>query len=111
MRLASQKSEPPCYDELNIRLDNKKKVIVYVYQGMVDVVSGKKHQQVNAQHMALLTRGEILKLKPCEETRFLLLAGVPLREPIANWGPFVMNTGDEIEQALEDYRTGRLVSI
>lgn len=98
-------------DELKLHLDNKKKVIVYVYQGKLDVVSGKRHQQVNAQHMALLTHGEILKLKPCEDTRFLLLAGVPLREPIANWGPFVMNTGDEIEQALMDYRNGQLVSM
>jgi quercetin 2,3-dioxygenase len=98
-------------DELNLHLDNKKKVIVYVYQGELDVVSGTRHQQVNAQHMALLTHGETLKLKPYEDTRFLLLAGVPLREPIANWGPFVMNTGGEIEQALEDYRSGRLVSM
>ncbi len=96
-------------DELNLHQDNKKKVLIYVYQGKLDVVSGRRHQQVNAQHMALLTHGEILKLKPCEDTRFLLLAGVPLREPIANWGPFVMNTGEEIEQAIQDYRDGQLV--
>ncbi len=96
-------------DELNLQLDNKKKVILYVYQGKLDVVSGKKHQQINAQHMALLTYGETLKVKPCEDTRFLLLAGVPLQEPIVNWGPFVMNTGEEIKQAIQDYHDGRLV--
>ncbi|MCH8056680.1 MAG: hypothetical protein IIB78_02300 [Proteobacteria bacterium] len=42
-------------------------------------------------------------------TRFLLLAGKPLNEPIVNWGPFVMNTQEQIEQAIEDYRRGRLV--
>jgi hypothetical protein len=40
--------------------------------------------------------------------RFLLIAGRPLREPIARYGPFVMNTRDEIVQAVEDFRSGRL---
>lgn len=39
--------------------------------------------------------------------RFLLIAGVPLKEPIARYGPFVMNTEEEIQQAFEDYRSGR----
>ena len=41
----------------------------------------------------------------------LLIAGVPLNEPIARYGPFVMNTEDEIHQAVEDYRTGRMGAI
>ena len=40
--------------------------------------------------------------------RFLLLAGKPLREPVAQYGPFVMNTRDEIEQAVRDYQSGEL---
>lgn len=42
--------------------------------------------------------------------RFLLLTGKPLREPVVQYGPFVMNTHEEIEQALADYRDGTLVS-
>jgi redox-sensitive bicupin YhaK (pirin superfamily) len=41
--------------------------------------------------------------------RFLLLAARPLREPIARYGPFVMNTREQILQAVEDYRNGRLL--
>ncbi len=41
----------------------------------------------------------------------LVLAGVPLREPIARYGPFVMNTRQQIVDAFEDYQAGRLGSI
>jgi redox-sensitive bicupin YhaK (pirin superfamily) len=41
----------------------------------------------------------------------LLIAGVPLNEPIARYGPFVMNTEAEIHQAFEDYRRGRMGTI
>jgi redox-sensitive bicupin YhaK (pirin superfamily) len=42
---------------------------------------------------------------------FLLIAGVPLNEPVARYGPFVMNTEGEIRQAIEDYRQGRMGAI
>ena len=45
-----------------------------------------------------------------EGVRFLLLAAKPLREPVVQYGPFVMNTREEIEQALADYRNGRLAA-
>jgi len=38
----------------------------------------------------------------------LLIAGVPLREPVVQYGPFVMNTREEIEQAIRDYQSGEL---
>jgi quercetin 2,3-dioxygenase len=43
------------------------------------------------------------------QARALLFAGAPIGEPVARRGPFVMNTNDEIRQAFEDYRSGRLV--
>jgi len=42
--------------------------------------------------------------------RFLLLAAKPLREPVVQYGPFVMNTREEIEQAIADYRDGRFAT-
>jgi redox-sensitive bicupin YhaK (pirin superfamily) len=57
--------------------------------------------------LGVLTHGEVVKLRAGQEAaRFLLVAGKPLREPVARGGPFVMNTKAEILQAFEDYRQG-----
>jgi len=64
-------------------------------------------QRIAVQHLALLSDGEELTVKTEDEAvRFLLLAGKPLREPIARYGPFVMNTREEIIKAVEDYQQG-----
>jgi hypothetical protein len=43
--------------------------------------------------------------------RMLSFAGRPIGEPVARYGPFVMNTEDELRQAVDDYRTGRLIQL
>ena len=76
---------------------------VYVYRGDVDVAG----TQVPAQRMALLANdGDGVSLHARADSRALLIAGEPLREPIAQYGPFVMNTQDEIVQAVHDYQSG-----
>lgn len=82
---------------------------VYVYRGSVRIGG----QTVARQRMALLandpaTDGVVIEAGPEGETRALLIAGQPLNEPIAQYGPFVMNTKEEIYQALADFRDGRL---
>ncbi|MET0028539.1 MAG: pirin family protein [Candidatus Thiodiazotropha sp.] len=67
----------------------------------VDGVSIKPH------HLAVMGEGERIEVKADETSRFLLIAGMPLREPVARRGPFVMNNEAELRQAFQDYQEGR----
>jgi len=66
---------------------------------------------VPSTRMVVFGDGDHVRAKAAgkRSVRFLLLSGKPLREPIARYGPFVMNTREEIEQALEDLRKGTFV--
>ena len=82
--------------------------LIYVYEGGLRV--GDLGRELASGVAGLLTEGDQLSVKAdVPATRFLVLTGQPLREPVAQWGPFVMNTEEEIQQALADYRSGRLV--
>lgn len=78
---------------------------LYVYRGELAV--GEKH--VPQQRMGIFKNvGDGVVLHAEAPTRALLIAGHPLREPIAQYGPFVMNTQEEIFRAINDFREGRL---
>ena len=81
---------------------------VYVYRGALTVAG----TEVPRQRMALLanTPGSdgVVLTAGAEGARAVFIAGQPLNEPIAQYGPFVMNTNQEIYQAVEDFRAGRL---
>ncbi|MBV8085872.1 MAG: pirin family protein [Chloroflexi bacterium] len=91
------------------------------YNTFVYVVNGKARfgadgtEAGEGQAVLFGADGESITLSvPADSTEpasILLLAGVPLNEPVARYGPFVMNTRDEIIQAIEDYRLGRMGSI
>jgi quercetin 2,3-dioxygenase len=79
----------------------------YVYRGAVTADG----QQVPAQRMAILANepgADGLRITASEDAKVILVAGGPLGEPIAQYGPFVMNTEAEIYQAIQDFRAGRL---
>ncbi len=88
-------------------LPSEHNAFVYVYRGAVAIGA----QAVPQQRMAILAnRGDGVRVKAASGgARLLLIAGKPLKEPIAQYGPFVMNTQQEIVQAFDDYRAGRLV--
>ena len=83
---------------------------VYVYRGALAVGD----RRVEVQRMAVLANtagsdGVVLRALEAP-TRALLIAGAPLREPIAQYGPFVMNTREQLMQAVHDYQSGRLAA-
>ncbi|PRD70227.1 hypothetical protein C6P61_01885 [Malikia spinosa] len=80
---------------------------VYVYRGAVSLGG----QAVPVQRMAILANepgADGVRIEASEDARVLLIAGQPLGEPIAQYGPFVMNTEAEIYQAIQDFRAGKL---
>jgi quercetin 2,3-dioxygenase len=82
---------------------------LYVYDGAATV--GDDHQALPHRAAGILTDGDtVTVLAGLQGARFLLLAGKPLREPIVQHGPFVMNTREEIDQALANYRDGTLAT-
>ena len=80
-------------------------VFVYAYRGALRI----GERLLPAHQAGALGAGARVEVHAAEaDTRFILLAARPLHEPIVQYGPFVMNTREEIEQALADYRAGVL---
>lgn len=80
---------------------------IYVYRGEVSIAGSN----VPVQRMAILANDEHadgVVIQASTESKLLLISGQPLNEPIVQYGPFVMNTQQEIYEALSDYREGKL---
>ncbi|HVY23780.1 MAG TPA: pirin family protein [Steroidobacteraceae bacterium] len=79
---------------------------IYLYEGELQLGD----ESVPSHAAALLGPGEEVKVTASRDAKFLLLAAMPLNEPIVQYGPFVMNTREEIERAVSDYQSGRLTA-
>jgi quercetin 2,3-dioxygenase len=88
---------------------------VYVYRGSLEVDGGATRTTVPRERMAVLAnaadRDGVRVQAGADGARALVIAGRPLNEPIAQYGPFVMNSNDEIRQAVQDYRSGKLAAV
>ncbi len=79
---------------------------IYVFEGDASVAG----TNLPTHSFAVLAEGDSLAVRAgADGARFILVAGKPLREPIVQYGPFVMNSRDEINQAINDYNNGTLV--
>ena len=85
-------------------------VFAYVLEG--EGIFGESEENgtdVQATHLLILSDGDLVRIYAKEDLRLLLVSGKPLNEPIARYGPFVMNTSEEIDEALKDLQKGTFV--
>ncbi|XP_012675161.2 pirin isoform X1 [Clupea harengus] len=80
---------------------------IYTLSGNVCVGPPEDQQQIEPHHTVVLEDGDFIRVenKAAEESHFVLIAGEPIHEPVVQHGPFVMNTEEEITQAIRDYKT------
>jgi redox-sensitive bicupin YhaK (pirin superfamily) len=97
----------PSSDRVRLDVPHDHNAFVYVFEG--EALLGDRETKVPRGHAAVLGPGDALEAVAGDNgARFLLLAGKPLNEPVARYGPFVMSSEAEIRQALLDYQAGRL---
>src|SRR6201987_2138450 len=94
-------------DSLELPLPEGHNAAVVLRKGDV-LLNGTEHLRGEALIAPLSEEGDTVTLEAKAETQLLILTGEPIREPVASYGPFVMNTRQELQQAVEDYRAGRM---
>jgi len=102
----------PANGSFSYSLEKGHTVFAYVFEGKGMFGDGgrQKGNMVTHPRLVVLNETGFFEARATElMVRFLLISGKPLKEPIARYGPFVMNTQDEIQQALEDLRKGTFV--
>ncbi|KTB71807.1 MULTISPECIES: pirin family protein [Pseudomonas] len=98
----------PAGSRISPRMPEGHLALLYVYEGSIEIEGSA--QSVSKRHLARLSDTGDLQISSTKGARVLLIAGKPLREPIVQYGPFVMNTREEIDQALRDFREDRLTA-
>jgi redox-sensitive bicupin YhaK (pirin superfamily) len=112
-------STDPLYLDVRLRAGEKFSVptaaghnaFLYAYEGSAKIGAAGATKPLPHRAAGVLSDGDSVRVEAGPEgVQLLLLAARPLREPVVQYGPFVMNTREEIEQALADYRDGRLAT-
>jgi hypothetical protein len=92
-------------------VDASYNAFIYAYEGAVTIGEGDTARRLDESSAGLLSPGDRIEVRAeGAGARFLLLAARPLGEPVVQYGPFVMNTREEIEQAIRDYQSGALAT-
>jgi redox-sensitive bicupin YhaK (pirin superfamily) len=96
--------------QFSISISEEHTVVVYVYEGELTI--GTESKLLKAGQLGHLVAGDNIHLETqSQSAQFLVLAALPLKEPVVQAGPFVMNSQTEIEQAFRDYRNGVLTRL
>ena len=94
-------------DEIEILIPDGYTALVYMYEGSAYL--GDSEYQLGKSKLARLSTHGMLRIKAVGASKILLMTGKPIGEPIVQRGPFVMNSVEEIQQAIRDYSEGTLV--
>ncbi|WP_455367354.1 pirin family protein [[Eubacterium] cellulosolvens] len=90
------------------KIDEKYKTFAYVFEG--SGFFSEKDKLIKKEHLVLFNNDDRLRIRTAENNlRFLLVSGIPIGEPVAWYGPIVMNTQKELEQAFEEYQNGTFI--
>ncbi len=106
----------PIYFDIDIKKDKQfifelpatHNSFIYLIDGEIKI-GNKGHDKIKDSTLILLTKGEKLSIYSLSRAKFLLISGKPIGEEIARGGPFVMNTKEEVLQAVQDYHNGTFV--
>lgn len=79
---------------------------VFVLRGDIDI--NQTHTATDANFVLFESQGQVILITAKIDTQLLVLNGEPILEPIARRGPFVMNTEEELRQAISEYKSGKL---
>jgi len=95
---------------LSVPVPAEHNAFAYPFEGGATLGAGAAAREIARGEIAVLgLGGEVRIVADKGPVRLILVAGKPLREPVAKYGPFVMNTAEEIRQAIADYQSGRFV--
>lgn len=93
---------------LELQLPQQHNAFLYVFQGEARIINDAgEANSITAPRLVTLTQGNKLVLETSSVARLMLAAAQKISEPISRWGPFVMNTDEEVEQTLREMREGR----
>lgn len=90
--------------QLQIPIETEHSTFIYCYEGELKIAD----KRISKGQLAVLSTGAAIHINGTKDGKCILVAGAPINEPIAQYGPFVMNTQAEIQQAIADYQAGKL---
>jgi redox-sensitive bicupin YhaK (pirin superfamily) len=93
-----------------IQIEHNAFAFIFEGEAIVDFSTKRESQSILNPALIVFGKGDLIEIKTEEkQTRFLLITGKPIKEPMVRYGPFVMNTREEIIQAYRDYENGTFI--